>query len=191
MQKKLVLASVSPRRRQLLEQVGITFDIIGVDVEERIDKALSPAKNAEELALRKALSAVPIAGKAAVLAADTVVVAAGRILGKPRDGEDAEKMLSLLQGRRHEVITGYALILPDGAEHAGHAVTGVSLAPMRPEAIRRYIREYRPLDKAGSYGIQDGMARYIRGVEGCFYNVMGLPVERVCRLLEETGILPG
>lgn len=189
MQKKLVLASMSPRRKQLLEQVGIAFEIIAADADERIDEGLPPAQNAENIALKKARAAVRRAGGAAVLAADTMVVVDGSILGKPRDGADAARMLTLLQGRGHEVITGYALILPNGKAYSGRAVTRVYFAPMTAKAIQRYIREYRPMDKAGAYGIQDGMARYICGVEGCFYNVMGLPVERVCRLLQEAGII--
>ena len=189
MRTKLVLASLSPRRKQLLEQVGVAFTIRGADVDERVDPSLSPVQNAEALALKKARAAAPHAGGAAVLAADTLVVKGGRVLGKPRDEQDAYRMLETLQGGWHEVVTGFALVLPDETERSGSAVTRVCFAKMLPEAIRRYIREYRPMDKAGAYGIQDGMARYIRAVEGCFYNVMGLPVERVCRLLEDAGII--
>jgi septum formation protein len=190
MQKKLVLASLSPRRKQLLTQVGIEFEILGVDADERTDSRLSPAQNAENIALKKGQAAAPLAGGAAVLAADTMVVVDERILGKPRDEADAAQMLTLLQGRWHEVVTGYALILPHDPARTGRAVTRVRFAPMAPDAIERYITKYRPMDKAGAYGIQDGMARYICGVEGCFYNVMGLPIERVCRLLHEAGIIP-
>lgn len=190
MQKKLVLASVSPRRKQLLTQVGIAFEVIAGDADEQTDDTLTPAQNAESIALKKARAAVPLANGAAVLAADTMVVVDGRILGKPRDEKEAAEMLTLLQGRWHEVITGYALIQPDMAR-TGHAVTRVCFAPMTADAIGRYIRKYKPMDKAGAYGIQDGMARYIRAMEGCFYNVMGLPVERVCSLLGEAGIIEG
>ena len=189
MRMKLVLASLSPRRKQLLEQVGVGFTARGANVDERLDALQSPAQNAETLALKKARAAAPHAGGAAVLAADTLVVSGGRVLGKPRDEEDACRMLTLLQDGWHEVVTGFALVLPDATERTGSAVTRVCFAKMSPEAIRRYVREYRPMDKAGAYGIQDGMARYIRGVQGCFYNVMGLPVERVCRLLEDAGVL--
>ena len=189
MQKKLVLASLSPRRKQLLEQVGIEFEILAADADEQIEIRLSPAQNAEWIALQKAQAVAPLAGDAAILAADTMVVVDGQILGKPRDDKDAAAMLTLLQDRWHEVVTGYALILPGERARTGSAVTRVCFAPMPNDAIKRYIREYRPMDKAGAYGIQDGMARYIRGVEGCFYNVMGLPIERVCRLLEEAGVI--
>jgi septum formation protein len=189
MRMKLVLASLSPRRKQLLKQVGVECEIRGAKVDERLDPGLTPAENAEALALKKARAVAPQAGGAAVLAADTLVVAGGRVLGKPRDEEEAQRMLMTLQGGWHEVVTGYALVLPDETERSGSAVTRVCFAKMTPGAVRRYIREYRPMDKAGAYGIQDGMARYIRGVEGCFYNVMGLPIERVCRLLEDAGVI--
>lgn len=189
MQPRLVLASASPRRKQLLSQVGVAFTCIAAETDETLDPALSPGENAERLALLKARAVAGEAGGAAVLGADTLVVIDGRVLGKPRDENDAAGMLALLQGRRHEVVTGYALLVPGEAPRTGHAVTGVHFAPMRPQAIRRYIEEYKPLDKAGAYGIQDGVARYILGVEGCFYNVMGLPLQRVCALLEEAGVI--
>ena len=185
MRMKLVLASLSPRRLQLLNQVGVECEIRGAEVDERLDPSKTPAENAETLALKKARAVAPHAGGAAVLAADTLVVAGGRVLGKPRDEEEAQRMLMTLQGGWHEVVTGYALVLPDETERSGSAVTRVCFAKMTPGAVRRYIREYRPMDKAGAYGIQGGAGRFVRSIEGPYDNVMGLPMGLVARMLRE------
>lgn len=200
--KKIILGSASPRRRELLAQIGAEFEI-RVSEKEEIYHSEKPEEIVCELALMKAenvaseLSEAERAG-AVVLGADTVVVLDGKILGKPSDEEEAARMLSALQGRSHEVYTGVAVL--EYAESGEEAVSGgwklekkenyavetrVYVNPMTEQEIREYIATGDPMDKAGAYGIQGRFAAYIDRIEGDYYNVVGLPVSRVYRTLKE------
>lgn len=200
--KKIILGSASPRRRELLAQIGAEFEI-RVSEKEEIYHSEKPEEIVCELALMKAenvaseLSEAERAGDV-VLGADTVVVLDGKILGKPSDEEEAARMLSALQGRSHEVYTGVAVLeyaesgegaVPGGwklEKKENYAVeTRVYVNPMTEQEIREYIATGDPMDKAGAYGIQGRFAAYIDRIEGDYYNVVGLPVSRVYRTLKE------
>lgn len=178
----LVLASRSPRRRQLLEMLGLPFVVAHADVQELRLPSESPAAYARRLARDKA-RAVPGAW---VLGADTIVVLDDEVLEKPTDAEDAVRMLGRLAGRRHEVITAVCL-LADGVEHQAADTTAVYLRPA-DEALRRaYVATGEPLDKSGAYGIQGYGAALVERIEGDFFGVMGLPVRLVLDLLAKAG----
>ena len=197
MNKKIILASASPRRRELLTQIGLDFDIVVSETEEKITST-EPAKVVEELSAQKAeavweklVSDICDAAQecrestmagSVVLGADTVVACDGKILGKPVDIENATRMLRMLQGRGHEVYTGVTIIYEENGERKTltfHEKTIVHFYPMTDAQIREYVATGDPMDKAGSYGIQGFCARYIRGIEGDYNNVVGLPVGRV------------
>lgn len=179
---KLVLASASPRRHEILACAGIPFVVRTAVVSEDHDGSEAPADLARRLACEKA-GAVPCADDEIVLGADTVVVLEGQILGKPKDEADAARMLELLSGREHEVITGICL------RHAGgiivdHESTRVRFAPLSAAEIAAYVASGEPADKAGAYGIQGRACRFIERIEGCYFNVVGLPIARVYRHLK-------
>ncbi|MYI99050.1 MAG: septum formation protein Maf [Gemmatimonadetes bacterium] len=186
--KQIVLASSSPRRSSLLRQIGITFEIVLPDVDEsRFSFEGDPSGTAERLALAKAKSAacrVDPRGRL-VLVADTVVLFEDEVIGKPKDAEDAFAMLQKLAGRSHRVLTGFALLDPQ-ADRAvtGHEWTTVSMRELTDAKIRAYVDTGEPLDKAGSYGAHALGAGLITRVEGCFYNVIGLPLARLLTTLE-------
>ncbi|MCY3714532.1 MAG: Maf family protein [Gemmatimonadetes bacterium] len=181
--KQIILASSSPRRSSLLRQIGITFETVPPDVDEsRYTFGCDPAGTAERLALAKAKSAagrVDARGRL-VLGADTVVLFEDEVIGKPKDAEDACAMLQKLAGRSHRVLTGFALLDPrtDRAVTA-HEWTAVSMRELSDAEIRAYVDTGEPLDKAGSYGAHALGAGLITRVEGCFYNVIGLPLARL------------
>ena len=183
--KRIVLASTSPRRSSLLRQIGIPFDVVAPDVDEsRYSFDADPAGTAERLALAKARSVAARpdvhARDRLVLGADTVVLFEGRVLGKPKDADDAYAMLRNLTGRSHRVLTGFA-VLDAGTNRAvtGHEWTAVSMRELTDAEIRAYVDTGEPLDKAGSYGAHALGAGLITRVEGCFYNVIGLPLARL------------
>lgn len=178
----LVLASGSPRRRQLLEMLGISFSPVPAAVEERRLPGEAAADYVRRLAREKA-RAVPGAW---VLGADTTVVIDDEVLEKPVDGEDAFRMLQRLQGRRHEVMTAICLVA-EGAEHEAMDTTAVYFRPAGDELLRAYVATGEPLDKAGAYGIQGYGAALIERIEGDFFSVMGLPVRLVLDLLARAG----
>ena len=201
MKKKIILGSASPRRRELLAQIGADFEvrvsnkeeIYHSTVPEEIVKelALMKAENvAEELAEENASGAV---NSTIVIGADTIVVLDGKILGKPADEADAVRMLNSLQGRRHDVYTGVAVL--DYDENGEKRIfnysvgTAVYVNEMTEEEILAYAETKDPLDKAGAYGIQGRFAAHIDRIEGDYYNVVGLPVSRVYRTLRELGVL--
>jgi len=189
MERMLVLASASPRRQQLLAQAGYEFTVVPANIpeERRADEA--PAAFATRLAREKAQAVFDQRPRGAanaewlVLGADTIVVTAEEILGKPRDAADAARMLRLLSGRAHQVVTGVCLISADKAEVAAEATTVVMRA-ISDEEIAAYVATGEPLDKAGAYAIQGYAARWIPRIEGCYFNVVGLPLARVASLLE-------
>ncbi|HJC40630.1 MAG TPA: septum formation inhibitor Maf [Candidatus Intestinimonas pullistercoris] len=186
----LILASGSPRRRQLLEQIGLTFVVRSSDVDESVSPGLTPAQVVESLSARKGEA---VAAEAApgdlVLSADTVVALDGAILGKPRDRAEAEAMLTALSGRTHQVYTGVTL-LQDGRRLTGHEVTAVTFRPLSPGEIAAYVSTGEPMDKAGAYGIQGLGALLVERLEGDYFNVMGLPLCRLGEMLAQFGVRP-
>ena len=186
--KNIVLASSSPRRSDLLRQIGITFEIVPPDVDEsRYSFEGDPSGTAERLALAKAKSAagrVDARGRL-LLGADTVVLFEDEVIGKPKDPEDACAMLQKLAGRSHRVLTGFALLDPrTNRAVKAHEWTAVSMRELTDAEIRAYVDTGEPLDKAGSYGAHALGAGLITRVEGCFYNVIGLPLARLLMTLE-------
>lgn len=185
---RLILASQSPRREALLRQAGLEFEISPSDVEERLSETLSPAEAAETLALEKARWVAARLSEGLVIGADTVVVVGRQILGKPAGAEDARAMLGLLSGREHEVITGIAVVdAGSGRSRSDSVTTAVSFAPLSQEIIDRYVATGEPLDKAGAYAIQGFGALLIEGIQGCYNNVVGLPLRRLAEMLGEFG----
>ncbi len=190
---KVILASGSPRRRQLLDQIGIKADIRPSRVEETTTST-DPEAVVTELSSRKAedVAEQALAGTL-ILGADTVVAVDGQILGKPESHEDARRMICMIQGRSHQVYTGVTLIYKEEQRSRGITFserTEVLVYPMSQEEIRAYADSEEPMDKAGAYGIQGRFAAYIQGIHGDYSNVVGLPVGRVWqewkRLMEET-----
>jgi septum formation protein len=185
----LVLASASPRRRELLAQAGFTFEVHPAHIPEDPLPNEDPIAYVVRLAREKAqavfaqLSTNPETADLAVLGADTTVTLDNHILGKPEDAADAARMLRLLSGRTHRVITGVALVTATSAEVAAE-VTAVRFLTLSDEEIEAYIATGEPMDKAGAYAIQGRAARWIPRIEGCYFNVVGLPIALVSTLLE-------
>ncbi len=177
-----ILASGSPRRRDLLRQIGIQPEICPSQIEEKTDLG-SPEKVVAELSVQKAEAVAENAPEQViVVGADTVVSIDGRILGKPKSHEEAYKMLCLLQGRTHEVFTGVTLILKEPGKRRRRTFvekTEVALYAMSEAELRAYAESEEPMDKAGAYGIQGNFARYVSGITGDYGNVAGLPIGRV------------
>jgi septum formation protein len=186
---KLILASGSPRRAEILQSAGLSFTVMSSAVDETPIPGESAHEMAKRLAFAKAeLVAARAVGPAIVIAADTVVVLDNTIFGKPRTTEDARQMLEKLSGRTHAVITGVTLIrLPDVERREFHETTHVHFGAVDAEEITRYLSSGEPFDKAGAYAIQGRAGRYISRIEGCYYNVVGLPLARVCVALAELG----
>ena len=181
---KLILASQSPRRRELLGLLGIPFEIRVPNADETMDPTGEPAQQVALVSRRKA-EATPREEDAVVVAADTIVVCDGTILGKPKDPEDAARMLRLLSGRTHQVMTGLTVLYQDKV--CSHTeVTQVTFRELSDSEILRYVRSGEPMDKAGAYGIQGGAALFAQGICGDYYNVVGLPVCRLVQVLQET-----
>ena len=176
----LVLASASPRRRQILQRAEIPFSARPADVDESEREGETPRDHVRRLAEAKA-RAVWRAGEL-VLGADTVVFVGGAALGKPRDGEDAARMLALLSGRAHDVLTGVCLLEADRRRTAVEQ-TKVRFRAISEQEIETYVSSGEPLDKAGAYAIQGGARRFVERIEGCYFNVVGLPVARVYSML--------
>ena len=186
---RLILASASPRRAEILHSAGLSFTVISSAVDETPVPGESPVEMVQRLALAKAeLVAARAVGPAIVIGADTTVVLDGAILGKPRTTEDARQMLEKLSGRTHSVVTGVALIrLPDIERREFHETTQVQFAALDQEEIIRYLASGEAFDKAGAYAIQGRAGRYIPRIQGCYYNVVGLPLSRLCAARAELG----
>ena len=172
---KLLLASSSPRRSQILEMVGWPFKVGAVEVDESLRDEESPRQYVARLAAAKARAAGEVHSHRPIVAADTTVVVDEHILAKPADAEDARRMLRLLQGRWHQVLTGVALI-SESAQEVDVEMTEVRFAPMSTTEIDWYVETREPMDKAGAYAIQGKGARFIEEIKGDYFNVMGLPV---------------
>jgi septum formation protein len=185
----LILASGSPRRRELLRLLGLPFQVQVSHALEPPFAGGDPGEYAAELALAKARQvAAARRRRATVLGADTVVVLEGRVFGKPADDAEAAAMLAALSGRTHQVITGVALIGPEpGREETVAVRTDVTFRTLSPEQIARYVASGEPRDKAGAYAIQGRAAPLITGLAGCYFNVVGLPLAIVAELLAERG----
>ena len=211
MKKRIILGSASPRRSELLAQIGVEFEV-RVSEKEEIYKSSIPEEIVKELSLMKAENVASELGEdiaydpagntldpdvcikdTVVIGADTIVVLDDEILGKPVDEEDAVRMITCLQGREHWVYTGVAVLNfgPDGAKTVNNYPVGtkVYVNAMTEEEIRAYVETKDPLDKAGSYGIQGRFAAYIDRIDGDYYNVVGLPVSRVYQTLREIGAI--
>lgn len=187
---KLVLASASPRRREILNNLGYDFTVRPSNAEEIIDGNQTPAETVESLASQKAQSvALSAADDEIVLGADTVVVYDGKILGKPTDKKDAENMLHTLSGKTHEVYTGVCLADRNGVLNCFSVCTKVKFYPLSDDEITRYIDSGEPMDKAGSYGIQGKGCYLVEGIEGDYFNVVGLPAARTARALNLFNVL--
>ncbi len=187
----LILASASPRRQELLRNAGISFEVQPADIDETPIDGEAPRECAVRLAREKALAVSYARPREYVLGADTIVVVDGTILGKPCDAADAARMLRLLSGRTHEVITGVCLVGPvaHGFEDARCETTLVTMSELSDEEIREYVSTGEPMDKAGAYAIQGMASRWIPRIEGDYSNVVGLPVALVYRMLRERGQL--
>ena len=172
---KLLLASSSPRRSQILQMIGWPFAVGAVEVDETLRDDESPRQYVSRLAGAKARASGGVHSHRPIVAADTTVVVDEHILAKPEDAEDARRMLRLLQGRWHQVLTGVALISESGIE-VDVEMTEVRFAPMSNAEIEWYVETGEPMDKAGAYAIQGKGARFIEGIKGDYFNVMGLPV---------------
>lgn len=185
--KPLVLASRSPRRIQLLRQIGLYPNVIPCDVNEDFDLAVPSAENAVILALRKAQTVAAAINGAIVIGADTIVTLEGQMLGKPIDPEDAVRMLGMLSGKTHVVHTGYALVdRPSDTYVTGVEGTLVTFRNIPRGEIEEYVAGGSPMDKAGAYGIQDDYgAVFVTRIEGCFYNVVGLPLSSLYSTLQK------
>lgn len=184
----IILASQSPRRKELMGQIGLKFKVISPNVDERVEGNLSPAQLVEELSLRKALAVEQQVSRGdLIVAADTVVALEGTVLGKPKTERDAFSMLSALSGNRHYVHTGVT-VLHNGRAETGHEVTAVTFRELEPDEISSYIATGEPMDKAGAYGIQGIGALLVSGIDGDYCNVMGLPVYRLGRMLAGFGL---
>ena len=182
--EKLILASNSPRRRELLKKIRKNFTVLPSNVKETVDPALTPEEVAMSLAREKAENVYSRFG-GTVIGADTVVVLDGVVLGKPRNKAEALGMLTSLSGRTHRVITGLA-VLSQGARFVEAEITEVTFEDLSEDLIRRYVASGLPFDKAGGYGIQDGYP-LVREYRGSYDNIVGLPVERLARILKEVG----
>lgn len=176
---ELILASQSPRRKELLRLIGLPFVVRVADIDESMDPAADPAAEVARVSRKKA-EAVSRQPEDVVIAADTIVVLNGKVLGKPVDEAHAEAMLTALSGKDHQVMTG--LTVMKGSRALTHTeITDIHFRDLSQKEIRRYVATKDPLDKAGSYGIQGGAAIFVQWLKGDYYNVMGLPV---CKLYE-------
>ncbi|HEX5216048.1 MAG TPA: nucleoside triphosphate pyrophosphatase [Vicinamibacterales bacterium] len=181
---RLVLASSSPRRRELLSVAGFAIEIDPADIDERERPGETPREYVERLARAKAAAVAARQSGRVIVAADTTVAVDGEILAKPADAADAARMLTLLSGRSHDVFTGVA-VARDGQIHSGVDASVVTMRPIRVEEIDAYIAGGEPLDRAGAYAIQGGAAAFVTRCDGAFDNVVGLPIRLVRRLLTE------
>jgi len=189
---KIILASSSPRRVEILRHAGIAFEAMPSDVDESLLPRESAPHCVRRLALAKARHAAEILalkGRAAIIiGADTVVVAKGKILGKPGDFPAARRMLRLLSGRTHSVLTGLAVLrIPEGDEKVVVEKTSVRFAKLSEKEIDSYLMTGEPYHKAGAYAIQGIAGRFVTRIDGCYFNVVGLPLARLYRLLRELG----
>jgi len=175
---RIILASKSPRRKQLMEGLNLPFEIIVADIEEHINPKSDLRKEIEQLSFQKALAVFKDNQDAVVIGADTIVVINDSVLGKPKDKEDAKQMLLQLQGNKHEVITGVTILSKEKQESFS-TVSEVLFNPMTEKEIEDYIDTKEPMDKAGAYAIQGIGAKFIHSIHGDYYSIMGFPVSEI------------
>ncbi|MCR8629596.1 Maf family protein [Paenibacillus radicis (ex Xue et al. 2023)] len=193
-ERKLILASSSPRRQELIRTLQLPYEIRVSDVNEDTEPGLTPAEIVEQLSGRKAAAVCEmykseLSKECVVIGSDTIVVLDGQVLGKPKDRQDASRMLNALQGREHQVFSGVACLdLSSGTQLVDHQVTSVYMKPLSDEQIERYILTGEPMDKAGSYAIQGLGATIVERIEGDYFNVVGLPMSLLSDLLKRLGI---
>lgn len=183
---QLILASQSPRRREILGLTGLDFTVQAADIDETMDPEKRPFDEVARVSREKALAAHR-GQEDVVVAADTIVVCGGAVLGKPKDDRDAFRMLSMLSGRDHQVMTGMTVLRGDEIITTTE-VTDIHFRELTDSEIRAYIATKDPMDKAGAYGIQSGAALFATGIQGDYYNVMGLPVCRLVTILRGLGL---
>jgi septum formation protein len=187
--KTIILASTSPRRREILKLTGLEFKVDESDYEEDMDLNLIPQKLAQLLSRKKAESVASKYKKAIIIGADTFIVLKGKILGKPHTADEARRMLRLLNGKTHSVITGFTIIATeDGKRFSRSTETKVFFRKLTTKEIESYIKTKEPLDKAGAYAIQGLGAVLVKKIEGDFFNVMGLPLNALVHGLKKFGI---
>ncbi len=180
---RVILASQSPRRKELMQLLGVAFEVQAAQVDENMDPDKPVEQEVARVSLKKAL-AVPHTPEDIVIAADTIVVCDGKVLGKPKDEDDAFRMLTLLCAREHQVMTGLS-VLHAGRQVSCTEVTQVQFANITQAQIRKYIATKEPMDKAGSYAIQGGAALFVERICGDYFNVVGLPVCKLGSILRE------
>lgn len=187
---KIILASASPRRSQLLKQIGLNFTVHPSQVEEKYIEGQKPHLWVQDLALAKALDVASTLKEGIVIGADTIVVNDNLILGKPRDEKEAELMLKSLSGKKHQVLTGIAVVDGNNTENylTQVEITHVKFRNLSDVEIKAYVKSKEPLDKAGAYGIQGLGALLVEAIEGCYFNVVGLPLSKLAQGLEKFGV---
>ncbi|MBC7325061.1 MAG: septum formation inhibitor Maf [Moorella sp. (in: Bacteria)] len=186
---RLILASASPRRRELLRRIGLQFEVYPSRLDEGNCRELMPPARVEALALAKARAVAARCRQGLVIGADTIVVCEGRVLGKPASPAEAAAMLEFLSGRTHTVYSGVAVVkAPAGPEKSTHAGTAVTFRHLTPDVITSYVASGEPLDKAGAYGIQGRGALLVESINGDYFNVVGLPLVKLAELLAEFGV---
>lgn len=188
---KLILASKSPRRQELLQLLGRPFTIKTADIDETMDASLPPEREVARVSAEKALAVANAAeDDAAIISADTIVVCGGKVLGKPRDAADAVRMLHLLSGRTHQVMTGVS-VRANGKSETRVVITDVTFRALSDEEIDAYVASGDPMDKAGAYGVQAGACVFVSHISGDFFGVMGLPMCTLHDMLRRCGALDG
>jgi septum formation protein len=189
MPSKIILASQSPRRKELLQQADLNFEVVVQPTDESYPNNLSNEQVAIHIARNKAKAVAALHTDAVIIAADTIVLLHNEIIGKPINVEDALHILAKLSGQTHQVVTGVVMVI-NGKYFEFADTTSVVFNTLTTEQIQYYVDKYKPLDKAGAYGIQDWIGAVgIQKIEGDFYNVMGLPINRVVALLQNEGVL--
>lgn len=194
-EREIILASASPRRAELLKQIGLTFKIIPSRASEEFKAGISPQKLVKELAQTKANEVArtmgyQTMGPTYVIGADTVVVLDDKILGKPNDREEAALMLEMLSGKEHSVFTGLAIVeLPSNKSIVDFVETKVVFRHLNHDDIQRYLATGEPMDKAGAYGIQGRGAVLVEKIDGCYFNVVGLPLSKLVDMFRDLGVI--
>lgn len=182
--KNIILASTSPRRRELLTLAGVKFEVLALNVDESVPEGTSPEYAVEMTARKKAMAIAERHGRSIVIGADTVVVCDGKILGKPKSKKEAVEMLKMLSGREHLVMTGVC-IAHGGETEIYHVVTKVKFYELSNKDINDYVNTGEPMDKAGAYGIQGRGCVLVESIEGDYFNIVGLPISSLCRKLKK------
>lgn len=187
--RKIILASASPRRKQLLKQLGLEFEVVASNVEEVFNPRLKPRHQVEELALQKAQAVAGNYEDAIIIGADTLVALGEELIGKPKDTNDAKRMLKKLRGRQHTVVTGFVLIDTANKRTIIKSVeTKVWFRKLSPAEISSYVEKEKPMDKAGAYAIQDLGILFIEKIEGDYFGAVGLPLFTLAKELKKLGV---